>query len=236
LLPWIEPMRPTPRTLTCVVLLTATLLSAACTDPERLDVYEENFVLEGPVALDKHVAYLNRTLEEVVLIEADGKVLSIRHAPTGRDPIALRVSPDDRQIAVISRRDRTLTAVDVSSGDVRTYALQSKFDEIAFSDDSRFAVVYFSPGGVRPPGELVNPNEYTVIDLEADPDSDAAVLPRALRGFGSTPADVYFVPPFELTDGGEPERYAMFVFDSYVTFADIRDPDYEITVPLVLNT
>lgn len=221
------------RTSLILLLVLAAFGATACED-ERLEVYERYLAVEGPIALDRHAVLLNRATEELVLLEAEGSSLRIEHHAVGRDPVGLAVTPNRATLAVLSRRDDLLTVVDIETGDKRDYPLSSAFDTIAFSPDSRYAIVYFGPSQNRPSDVLFNPNEFTVIDITADPGSADAILPRALRGFGSSPGEVHFVPPFGLGNSVD-ERYAMFLFDAYVTFVDLADPSFEVTVPLTLS-
>jgi len=222
-----------PRLGVYALLVLALLATSACADPERLGIYDDAFRIEGPVQLDGNLAMLNSTLEEIVLIAVDGEALAFKHLPAGRKPVGMSVTPDKNRIALLSAKDPTLTVIDVKTGSQRVYEVGSLFDAVAFSPDSRFAITHYSPGGTRPSGVFFNPLEYTIVDLQAAANAQGATLERSLRGFGATPSKVYFVPEFELS-GAKKERYAMFLFDSYVTFADLTDPSFEVTVPFTL--
>ena len=228
----------TTRTNICFIFLMAVALffaASACSDPERLEVYDEHLQISEPIPLEHHVAMLNSTTEELILLALDGAEMTVRATPTGRDPLGLSVTPDRQRVAVLSRRDRSATVIDAATGEGRTYTLGSQFDTLAFSQDSRFAIAYFGANAANPLDELFNPNAYAIIDLEASPDAEGAVLQRSLRSFGSSPTEIHFVPPFDLDGSGTQVRYAMFLFGSYVTFADLTDADYEITVALTLS-
>jgi len=219
------------------LLLLPSLWLAACTEYERSDIYTSTWNVEEPVQLQRHIAFLNRTLEEVMLVEADGAKLCFSHLPVGRQPSGLVVSPDQRHLAVVSRKDQALTVITLGEElQTRVYPLGSPFAGVEFSPDSRYVVAFYVPGTEPASGILYNPNAYAVVDLERAPSDADAVLERALRGLGSTPSRVHFVPPFRLTDDGPEERYAMFVFDAYVTFADLQDPSFEVTVFLTLGS
>ena len=212
------------------------LLVTGCGEGDRLDIYERSLSISRPVVLQEHVAFLNRNFEEVVLLKADGDTICVEHIPTGREPIAIEHTPDLERLAVLSRKDKSLTLIDLAEdGSERTYPLTSAFDAVTFSPDSRYAIVYYDPFGDRPEEELFNPNEYAIIDLDLTDNLADAVLPRVLRGLGGDLREVHYVPPFELDDSGEAQRYAMFLFDSYITFADLQDSSFEVTVYLTLD-
>jgi DNA-binding beta-propeller fold protein YncE len=205
-----------------------------CTDPERLDFYERSWSVTGPVVLDRQVAFLDQGRERLVLLTVQGAEVSARHIPTVREPRGMIASPNNKLLAVLSARDRAVTVIDVEAGSERVYPLGQPFDQLVFSDDSARLLAHFSPGAQVPRDELFNPNAYAVIDLERG-DIAAATSARALRSFGSAPYAVYWVPPFALDDSGLLQEYALFLFDSYVTFADLNDPSFEVTVQLTLS-
>lgn len=213
-----------------VVLL---IVLAGCQDDERDPVFDEDLVISSPVALQQHVVLLNETTESLIVFEMDRQQLSMRTVPTGREPTGITVSPGRDQVAVLSQRDRSVTVFNVEADTQRTYDLGSAFDALRFSSDGERLLAYFSPAGMGPEDEFFNPEAYAVVDL-LNEDPSTAVLNRSLRGFGDTPSDVYFVPAFNLGNDSD-ERYALFLFDSYVTFADLRDPSFEVTVNLVLS-
>jgi hypothetical protein len=226
--------RPDPALLCYLILLMLTLASA-CTDPERLAIYNDSWNISSPVVLEQHIAYLDSTREQLIVLAANGSNLSTRHIPTGRDPQGVIASHDLKQLAVLSARDRAVTVINVESGQQRTYALGQSFDSLVFSDDSNRLLAYFSASASSVPrDELFNPNAYALIDLQAA-DPAQAVTKRALRSFGSAPLAVHWVPPFVLDDSGTQQQYALFLFNSYVTFADLNDPDFEVTVQLTLS-
>ncbi|MDX9720382.1 MAG: hypothetical protein RBU37_06530 [Myxococcota bacterium] len=216
------------------LLLALLTVMMGCSEPERLELFDRPLNIDAPVALRKHVAFLNRSLEEVFLICAEQEELAFDHIPVGREPVSLVATPDLNRLAVLSRRDKTLTLIDmVEPPEHRVYQLESAFDAISFSPDSNYAIVYYDPNINRPSDVLFNPDEYAVIDFTQS--AAGPIASRALRGLGATPSQVHYVPPFELSDEGGLERYAMFIFDSYVTFADLRDPSFEVTVFLDLS-
>lgn len=133
--------------------------------------------------------------------------------------------PDD---GVLAPEQPGLT---VLRGDGRKveYRYDSAFDQIAQSDDGKYAILSFSPGAASRSASLVfNPNEIAILDLETEGDP----VIRTLRSVGGSVRSVVFSP--ELAIGNTaPRRVAVLLFDSVISILDLSNPGRpEFTVEL----
>jgi hypothetical protein len=235
-----------------IVVLPLAVLGAlgACVPPEDRyqDRYQQPWVVLPPVALGTAVAYVETASATAFVVDPAGSELRPRIVPVGKRPALAVRRKGHNELLVLSQGERgepgappeapSLKVIPADSAlPVRSFALGSRFNGLAQSQDGRFVVTYFvaqtsSGGGAS--DVLFNPNEIAVIDLAAGGDPPA--VPRTLRSFGSVPLEVIFSPELTLPfEAGRKLHLAAVLSDGYVTLFDLERGDrVEITIPLTL--
>ena len=105
----------------------------------------------------------------------------------------------------------------------RRYELGTRYDSIQQSKDGRYA--FLSTTGSTGTSILSNPNDITIVDLQAD--SSVESMQRTLTSQGESPRAVVFSP--ELAVDGAPLRLALVLYPSGVTLIDLAhldDPEF----------
>ena len=211
----------------------------------RLDIYEERLEIHGPIVVGYHLAYLDKTRERVIVVRPfTGEIM---HKDVGRNPVFMLPSPDQAELLIVCKgwvaestseedEEPSLVILNLENGEQRSYSLESPFDEVAVSDDNRYAVAYFSVSHV--PGErevFRNPNSVAILDMDT-----GDVVHKTVRSFGDIPRGVLFSPPDMApirTDStpGSPRTFAVVFAQDYLTFLDVTNPGRrEVTVRLTL--
>ena len=129
----------------------------------------------------------------------------------GKVKEALILSAGRRGVA----QSTVLTALRVN-GKVREYPLEAPFDTIAQTERGRFAMLYFGGGADE---LLYSPNEVAVVDLEADPDENNAVVRRSVETPGGPPTAIEVSPKFVI--GDLKREVAVLLSESHVTLIDM---------------
>lgn len=203
------------------------LLALACGG--RDDRTEIAPSLLEPVALEHQLAFVDR---------AGGRALLVDVAAASPDPVVAELPPGAVRALRRPTQDELLVlcqgtpdsggdapaalAVIGASGETTSYVLGSRFDNLAVSEDGRYAVAYFSEEAGPQQDFLFNPNEIAIIDLGAPP---AARNPsaRTLESAGQTLRQVVFSP--EMMIAGEARRLAVARFDSMLAIMDLGHLD-----------
>ncbi len=211
----------------------------------RPALLEQSLEVSGPIVVGRYLAYLDRTRERAVLLRPYER--EVRHVDLGRRPSFMIPTPDQTRLVVLCKgwvataageEDEvpTLHLVDLSTGESTVYDLGSPFDEVAISDDNRYAVAFFSANAA--PGETEvfrNPNSVAILDIET-----GELVEKNVRSFGDVPRGVVFSPstmaPIEPDGSLGPQRTLAVVFaEGYLTLIDVNQPERrEITVRLSL--
>src|SRR5690606_33239539 len=129
-----------------------------------------------PVALEHQLAFVDR---------AGGRALLVDVAAASPDPVVAELPPGAVRALRRPTQDELLVlcqgtpdsggdapaalAVIGASGETTSYVLGSRFDNLAVSEDGRYAVAYFSEEAGPQQDFLFNPNEIAIIDLGAPP-------------------------------------------------------------------
>jgi len=212
---------------------------------ERPSILDESLEISGPMVVGRYVAYLDHTRERLTILRPYHG--TVRHVALGRRPASMSPSPHQDRLFVLCRgwlathadevdESPSLHVVDPETGDVEVTHLASPYDEIAVSDDDRYAVVFFSAN--RDPSDTEvfrNPNSVTVINLES-----GETFEKSVRSFGDVPRGVTFSPSTMAPlnpDGslGTPRTLAVVFADGYITILDVNHPERrEVTVRLAL--
>jgi hypothetical protein len=184
---------------------------------------------------------VDRAAPQAMLLDTAGDPLptepSITRLPHGPSLAERRTGHDEALVLCLGRRANdehdeeaaTLVALQ-ANGDSREYVLGNPFARLEQSPDGRYAFLFKSKTGTAE-RLLDNPNEIAVVDLDADPDDDAAVTLRTLRSFGDSPDSVVFSP--EMMIAGEARRLAVVLSNTNVTLVDLDHLDRrETTVQL----
>jgi hypothetical protein len=112
-----------------------------------------------------------------------------------------------------------------ANGKIRTYQVSVPFDSLAQTEDGRYAVLYFGQGSEQLLSSL---NEIAVVDLEAETESDSAVVRRSVNTPGGPPVRLEVSPPLSL--GERSKRFALLFSASYVTLLELDDLESGETV------
>jgi hypothetical protein len=129
----------------------------------------------------------------------------------GKAKEALILSAGRRGVA----QSTVLTALRVN-GKIREYPLNAPFDTIAQTERGRYAMLYFGGGADE---LLYSPNEVAVVDLEAEPDENNAVVRRSVETPGGPPTAVEVSPKFVI--GDLRREVAVLLSESHVTLVDM---------------
>jgi len=203
------------------------LMSMGCDDDES-SFYDETLAISEPVILNRHLVALDQTREQAWLIETDQGRLSSTTLPLNPPHWVTARSADGSQIAILAPESHMLTLITPGS-EPQTYDVENAYNVVNLSEDGRFAIVWYQNVN-RDSEDFFNPNAYAIIDLES-----GGVTQRTLRSFGDAPLNILFVPPIQFEGSETSARYALFLFDSYVTFADLGEGQYEVTAQLKLD-
>jgi hypothetical protein len=225
-----------------LVIIGAALASTCGGRPE---IYEDPLRITGPIVVGRHLVYLDQTRERAVVLRPYER--EVRHVLLGRNPSFMLPTPDQSRLVVICKghvattRDEqdeppTMWIIDPETGESVVHDLGSPFDEVAISDDNRYAVAFFSADAE--PGETEvfrNPNAVAILDLET-----GDLAEKNVRSFGDVPRGVVFSPSIMaplLPDGslGAQRTLAVVFADGYLTLLDVTHPERrEVTVRLSL--
>lgn len=209
------------------ILAAACVAGAAAACGDRAAIHEADWDVQGPVPLAGHVAYLDRTREEVVTVRA--KETATRFAfevvrqRVGRNPAFLLASADGTRALVVTRgtlggpglaeQEERLYRIDPAGREAPVeYSLRSPFDRISLSDDGRWAVAWFGHA------DAVNPNQMAVVRLDRAGESPTL---RALRSYGGRPLSVHLLT--DLPVGGVPRQIALTLSENYATMFDLEN-------------
>ena len=214
--------------ITSLVALTLSVCMWGCPQEETIDAYTKGLSITEPLTLGRHFMALDETREQVWVIDTENNQLSSKTQSLDPPQWVVAKNADETTIAVLAPETRTLTLISPNKAQ-RTFELENPYNALKLSEDERFALVWYS-GVSSASDELFNPNAYALIDFESE-----EVTQRSLRSFGDAPMDVLFVPNITFSGQDDPSRYALFLFDSYVTFADLTEGQYEVTAQLKLE-
>ncbi len=238
------PLRLDTRTAALAVLAVSLASGlAACGD--RSAVFESAIEVSGPVVVGRHLAYMDSTRERVTLVRP--LLREVRHVAVGRRPSFMLPSPDQGRLLVVCKgwlatsageddEAPSLHVIDPATGASEVHLLGSPYDEVAVSDDNRYAVAFFAANRAPEDSEVFrNPNAVAILDLET-----GELEEKSVRSFGDVPRGVVFSPssmaPLNPDGTLGPERTLAVVFaEGYVTFLDVAHPERrEVTVRLAL--
>ncbi len=211
----------------------------------RPNAYEEPLAVSGPIVVGRHLVYLDSARQRVILVRPyEGDV---EHVQVGHRPSFMLPTPDHSRLVVLCKgwvatsRDEedeqpSLNIIDPFTTEREVHDLGSPFDEVAISDDNRYAVAFYSANAA--PGETEvfrNPNAVAILDMET-----GELAEKNVRSFGDVPRGVVFSPssmaPLQ-PDGslGAPRTLAVVFATGYITILDVTHPERrEITVRLSL--
>jgi hypothetical protein len=211
----------------------------------RPEIYETQLQLSGAIVVGRYLAYMDMTREKIVLVRPYTR--EVRHVTVGRRPSFMLPTPDNSRLLVICKgwvrtsRDEedeepSLHIIDPATGQSEVHEIGTPFDEVAVSDDNRYAVAYFSASAIPGPTEVFrNPNEVAILDMDT-----GDLAHKNVRSFGDVPRGVIFSPstmaPVNPDSSlGEPRTLAVVFAEGYVTFLDVTHPERsEVTVRLTL--
>jgi hypothetical protein len=212
---------------------------------DRPEVLDQSLEVVGPVVVGRYMVYLDQTRERVTLVRPGPA--EVRQVAVGRRPSFMLPSPDHSRLLVICKgwvattgdeesEEPSLFLINPETGETERHVLGSPFDEVAVSDDNRYAVAFFSD--TANPGETEvfrNPNAVAILNMET-----GELHEKSVRSFGDVPRGVLFSPatmaPLD-GDGvaGEPRTMAVVFARGYVTLLDVTHPERrETTVRLTL--
>lgn len=202
-----------------IFLLIIALVCFGCGDenPPQLDA---KLVIDGPIETADGLGYINRTTNELVLLNAvkDSKraSLDIKRAALGSEPGVSAVSSDGKSIYVVDRKTEVLQIVDIDKPSaVEKVELSGDFDRITVDPFGEFLVLSFSGAD----GENVvarNLNEIGVVSLSGG-DPVFTTLSTRANSFS-------FAPPFQL-DGQDQRLMAVLADDELTVFDLLADTD-----------
>jgi hypothetical protein len=223
--------------------LSAALASACGGQDKRVDMAVGHPM--DVTSITDHVVFIDHARSEAVLLDVSQKA-----APPGPTIVPLVTSPTlfqprrghPDQLLVLSAGHPDdglspfakpgLTIVDAHGKNRTLPPYDSAYDGLAQSDDGATALLYFTESTAPPGGELFNPNEVALVDLEKG-DAARLVPPRPL---GGTIRGVAFSPPAFAIDG-TPRRLAVALFDTYLNIVDLDHTDLgQFSVPLTGTT
>jgi hypothetical protein len=211
----------------------------------RPAILEQELDVTGPIVVGRQLVYLDRIRERAILVRPYQR--EVQHVDVGRRPSFMLPTPDQSRLVVLCKgwvatargeedEAPSLQIIDTDDGETVVHELGSPFDEVAISDDDRYAVAFFSANAE--PGETEvfrNPNSVAILDLES-----GDLAEKNVRSFGDVPRGVIFSPSTMAPlnpDGslGAPRTLAVVFADGYLTLLDVTHPERrEITVRLSL--
>jgi hypothetical protein len=233
------PRAPSGRWLAGVLLLLVAL--AATVGCERADFYDRPLEMEGAFVLNGSYVTWDTAREQYLRLELprrlDDRVKQHYVTVAGSDHRVQR-SVDGDELLILSPSTRSLAVIAESGAEGgRHYDLGQPFDQLALSDDARFAVAY--AGGARQPGTTVavSQNLIAVVDLTRPPAASDAAQPnprvQSVSSFGGARLGVEVSPEFDA--GGVPRRMAVVRSVGHVALFDLLEPTHPpIAVPLVV--
>ncbi len=189
----------------------------------RGEQWDEPLVLEGPIAADGSLVWLDRTLGTLVALDPDSSGSPIC-LPTPASPRGLGAVGGDVLVIGRERGGAILERIPLSGRATSRIPLRSDFDRIAVAPNGAFAVLFFDPAASPRPGGPAarNLNELAVVDLAAGIATTVELQTGALAPIG-----VRF----------EPEgRLAVVLFDRAVALVDLETPSSHVQIPLKLPT
>jgi hypothetical protein len=182
------------------------LLAQGCTE-QRPAGFVDNIVISGPLAAGNRFVYVNRTFDELVVMQASTEGgepdAEIRHLPLGDGPLSPIVSPDEALVLTINGGDQTASLVRLDDLSEYRFDLPSDYDSARFSSDGRFVVTYFGNAAAGGSSDSVfrNQNEITVLDLNpsgAPGGFDGSQVDTQVLSLRSSPLGFDFAPPFTI--------------------------------------
>jgi len=205
------------------------------------------------VALDDHVAFVERNTQTAFLLDPADPSLTPRMMAVGKAPVvalkrnANASNPNNviphNQLLVLSMGDHGSTDIPAVPADLRVidanpavapgiYPLTGRFDGLAQSDDGRFLVLYHSPSGqAQVDSSLYDPNEMVIVDFTTAEGAAPLLTGKSIRSLGYVPNTILFSPPYVF--GGIPRTLAVVLSQNYITIMDLEHPNNtEISVPL----
>lgn len=213
--------RRTKKIAAVLVIWTLALTAGAlagCGD-ETPAGWDEPLEISEPLEAGDRLVYLNRTLEQVQVLEparsGDSFKLRDTRVPTGAEPTELALSTDDSKLFVINSGDETLGIYDLSGEDIerQTVDIDSAYDQITVDPAGEFVLLSFSGS----PGSgcvACNLNEIGVVDLRGDePTATFDTLNKRAE-------ELVFAESFELAGGQQ--RLAAALSPSQITVIDLK--------------
>ena len=212
--------------------IAAILVSLLGCEPEG--IYEDTVLTGGIVTLKNGISihrldedslyYFDASIDEPKLSKlfspADGEsIIWTKAGPEATAPTQLFVltAPTDPRNTSIEER---LYRVTTDQKAPTVYKIGSQFDQMVFSPDERFAVLYH--GEADTSSGLYNPNEAALVDLSDRP-SDTNPLVLSVSMDGNSIDMVTFVSGLHI--GGTERDLAVFVAGSIVRILDLNDPE-----------
>ena len=205
-------------------------LSVSCTSEETdAPAHFENLRFAEPLTLQRHLIAFDETRGLAWVTDTRASALAPTTQTLDPAPWVIETNADASSVFVLAAESRSLTIITPDSPS-RTFDIESPYNALDISEDGRFVILWYR-GDLISNDEIFNPNAYAVVDLES-----GAVTQRSLRSFGDSPLDVIFMPSLTFSDRDTPIYHALFLFDSYVTFAELsEESSYEITAQLKLE-
>jgi hypothetical protein len=212
-----------------LMIMSLALLMCGCAQPDSSDsIYSEAISITQTLTLKRHLMAFDETREQVWVMDTDKSKLSTSIKTLDPPNWVVAKNFDETHVAILASEARTLMFISPNQPQ-KTFDVKNPYNALKLSKDNRFALVWYNEI-TSASDELFNPNAYALIDLES-----GEVTQRSLRSFGDAPIDVLFVPPIQLKLDDTPAYYALFLFDSYVTFANLTEGQYEVTAQLKLD-
>lgn len=214
------------------LLVTALLL--ALTGCERDGIYETTPSIGNIQTLENGIAISRTDQNKIYYFDADmddPKLSEIFSPKTGESIVWTKPGPEAEvptELFVLTApsnlrdtsTDERLYRVTTDGKDPTVYNLGSQFDEIVFSPDERFAILYH--GDQDTSSGLYNPNEAALVNLDEKPSSTNPLI-LSLSMNGKKIDMVSFVS--DLLVGGVERQLAVFFAGSIVRVVDLDDPE-----------
>lgn len=221
--------RTTIRCAVAALIAASSLGAASCAESDEPAPWTQESIDPGPpIVIGERFAVVSEGLGDVWFFEPGASHVDVSSVPLDGTPVYTERAPGG-ELMVLTQNPDELLVFPAAGGEPEVREVSAAYDAIAISDDSRFVVLYFSPGSVGAPGRILfNPNEMTVIDRLED-------TTRVFTLSGPRPSWVHFAPEFTLADPERPLRYAVVAGDSAVSFVELatdEDGDRQRLVPL----
>ena len=208
------------RKMTLIGVMAGLLVATAACGPPTADKWDESFQVGQPMQAGDRVMYLNRTLEQVQVLEPtrSGETvdLNVERVPTGEDPTQTAMGPNEEYLFVMNAADETLGVYDLTADtlEMQTVELDSAYDRITVDPAGDFVLLGFT-GGSNSDCVACNLNEIGIVDLrDGVPDqAEFVTLPKRAQ-------DLVFAPSF--TMDGSTQRLAAALSPSQISIVDLK--------------